>query len=634
MTIPILTRIVAGGPAAGVDFNLVASIEARAPADTDKVLGREQIFLDTSATPHALHYHSGVAANAWEQIGGAGGATVTSGTADPTGGAGGDQYLQVNASNVVESIWLNVSGTWSEFTLPSGSTLSDDDPEDVGSVASEGTGTEASRDDHVHVGVQLSDADPEDVSSAADGGSAADASRSDHVHIGGTGGGGTPQALSRFEAVTTANTTAQALAAAYADILEIAATDVFANVGAFTYATVSNITTITIPNDGLFKVTAHLKVVTGGSARSQVYLRANVLRSGVVLANSATIMGGTYVRAISGAASGIVSGTTTLLLETGDTITFQMAEESNTGNTYTIGGADSVVEIVEIPSEVRGVVGATGAAGPNGTDGSRTGGGRDGRMARMARMVQPGRNRGLDGTDGCGVLAPDGMDGADGAGAAPVQEEGTQVTATPTALNFVGDGVTATDVAGVATITIPGGGGGGGTHTEQRVLNEQPDDADADTLGKFIIEPGGNAYTTHQETVQGVPATGDFAVFSHANYIGELTGDPNPLSVPLGTYYFLTVDHRLRVTAINALNQQRWTNASWSDLLVTGGAYRGSHASDAIALFHVQQDGDVYYLPSSAAIRVVSNFVAGSNTHFEYEPQRLAFASESSRHPG
>ena len=171
------------------------------------------------------------------------------------------------------------------------------------------------------------------------------------------GSGGTPQTLSRFEAVTTANTTAQALSATYANIIEIATTDIFANEGTFTVATVSNISTITVPHGGLFKVTAHIKATTGGSARAQLYLRANVLRSGVVVANSATIMGGTYVRAISPAASGVVSGTTTLLLETGDTITFQMAEEGNTGNTYTIGGADSVVEIIEIPSEVRGVEG-------------------------------------------------------------------------------------------------------------------------------------------------------------------------------------------------------------------------------------------------------------------------------------
>ena len=176
----------------------------------------------------------------------------------------------------------------------------------------------------------------------------------------GGGGGGTPQALSRFEAVTTANTTAQALSATYADILEIATTDIFANVGGFTVATVSNISTITVPNNGLFKVTCHIKAATTGSARAVLYLRANVLRSGVAVANTATIMGGSYLRNFSNARTAILSGTTTLLLETGDTITFQMAEEANTGSTYTIGGADSVVEIVEIPSEA--FAGADGAA--------------------------------------------------------------------------------------------------------------------------------------------------------------------------------------------------------------------------------------------------------------------------------
>ena len=169
------------------------------------------------------------------------------------------------------------------------------------------------------------------------------------------GGGGTPQALSRFEAVTTVNATAQALSATYADILEIADANIFANVGAFTVATVANISTITIPNAGLFKVTCHVKVVTAGSVRAQLYMRANVLRSGVAVDDSATIMAGAYVRAIAGAQSGLASGTTTLLLEAGDTITFQAAEEVNTANTYTIGGADSVIEIIEIPSEVRGV---------------------------------------------------------------------------------------------------------------------------------------------------------------------------------------------------------------------------------------------------------------------------------------
>ena len=53
---------------------------------------------------------------------GSGGATVTSGTADPTGGANGNAYLQVNASNVLQSVWLRISGVWTEYTLPASGT--------------------------------------------------------------------------------------------------------------------------------------------------------------------------------------------------------------------------------------------------------------------------------------------------------------------------------------------------------------------------------------------------------------------------------------------------------------------------------------------------------------------------------
>ena len=92
-------------------------------------------------------------------------------------------------------------------------------------------------------------------------------------------------------------------------------------------------------------------------------MRANILRSGVVVPNSGTIMGGAYVRGQANAQTGISSGTTTLLLGVGDTLTFQMREEGNTANTYTFGGADSVVEIIEIPSQVIGVQGPPGADG-------------------------------------------------------------------------------------------------------------------------------------------------------------------------------------------------------------------------------------------------------------------------------
>jgi hypothetical protein len=44
-----------------------------------------------------------------------------------------------------------------------------------------------------------------------------------------------------------------------------------------------------------------------------------------------------------------------------------------------------------------------------------------------------------------------------GVAAVPVEDDGTQIVASPTVLNFIGDGVTVTDVGGEASIAIPGG---------------------------------------------------------------------------------------------------------------------------------------------------------------------------------
>ena len=62
---------------------------------------------------------------------------------------------------------------------------------------------------------------------------------------------------------------------------------------------------------------------------------------------------------------------------------------------------------------------------------------------------------------------------------------------------------------------------------EQRVLNQDPN-ASADTLGKFQIDPQGNAYTTTPDTEHGTAQSADFARFTHADYIGELSGRAEP----------------------------------------------------------------------------------------------------------
>ena len=91
--------------------------------------------------------------------------------------------------NTTETKTQTWNGTaWEDVGSGSGgAALSDDAPEDVGTAAA-GTGTEASRDDHVHgggtSGVSLSDDDPAAVGSAAAEGTGAEASRDDHVHVG------------------------------------------------------------------------------------------------------------------------------------------------------------------------------------------------------------------------------------------------------------------------------------------------------------------------------------------------------------------------------------------------------------------------------------------------------------------
>ena len=164
-------------------------------------------------------------------------------------------------------------------------------------------------------------------------------------------------------------------------------------------------------------------------------------------------------------------------------------------------------------------------------------------------------------------------------------------------------------------------------HPTQRVLNQDPN-ASADTEGKFQIDPQGNAYTTTPDTEHGTAQTADFARFTHADYIGELSGEPNPLAQTLGTYYFLIVDHKLQVTANNAFGQLRWQDADWSDILATGAGYRGVRGGDAGALSHIQEDGDVYFDRHSDHIRVASNFVAGVTEHINYESKRLARIEE------
>ena len=60
--------------------------------------------------------------------------------------------------------------------------------------------------------------------------------------------------------------------------------------------------------------------------------------------------------------------------------------------------------------------------------------------------------------------------GAAGGGSVPVQDEGVQVVAAPTAYNFIGTGVTVSDVGGIATVSVPGAGTTGGLYAGWQII--------------------------------------------------------------------------------------------------------------------------------------------------------------------
>ena len=99
-----------------------ADITAGTADPTGGAAGDAYIQIDGSDQVTALWWND---SGTWTEYGitgsgGGSGASITSGTADPTGGSAGDAYLQVDASNVLQSVWRNVSGTWTEYALPSG----------------------------------------------------------------------------------------------------------------------------------------------------------------------------------------------------------------------------------------------------------------------------------------------------------------------------------------------------------------------------------------------------------------------------------------------------------------------------------------------------------------------------------
>ena len=110
--------------------------------------------------------------------------------------------------------------------------------------------------------------------------------------------------------------------------------------------------------------------VTSGTERGNLYGRFNVTRSGTLVSDTAGVVGWTYARATSGVTSGYLIGGITLTLEEDDVVEYQLREDSDTGNNYTIGGDGSFLQVREVLTaivELGGGGGTTVTANPGGT---------------------------------------------------------------------------------------------------------------------------------------------------------------------------------------------------------------------------------------------------------------------------
>ena len=113
-----------------------------ADPETERLLS----FLDLNACPDngsiLKQNSSGEWSCAVDETGGSGsGSTISSGTADPTGGADGDAYIQVDGSDEIQAIWSNASGTWEEYTLPAGPAGAAGPAGPAGPAGTDGAGT-------------------------------------------------------------------------------------------------------------------------------------------------------------------------------------------------------------------------------------------------------------------------------------------------------------------------------------------------------------------------------------------------------------------------------------------------------------------------------------------------------------
>lgn len=177
-TFPLSIRYVKGRPGAGFDANLVIGGFVKNITAAGVVTIQND---DNAGSTREIQLTTG-----------GGGSSISTGTANPTGGSAGDVYLQLDASDEVQSIWQNVSGTWTEYEIPTAGTSTDDQTAaEVPTTTTDFDGSLSGADTNVQLALNTLDDADVDISSntpsnvtvgSGSSGSTGDVSDAGHVH--------------------------------------------------------------------------------------------------------------------------------------------------------------------------------------------------------------------------------------------------------------------------------------------------------------------------------------------------------------------------------------------------------------------------------------------------------------------
>ena len=178
---------------------------------------------------------------------------------------------------------------------------------------------------------------------------------------------------------------------------------------------------------------------------------------------------------------------------------------------------------------------------------------------------------------------------------------------------------------------FPDHGGGGGSNAENRVLDARDGYVAPGEGTAAKIRTGDNeAAVTWITRFAEVPSTGDFSNFVHFNYIGAFQSDPPIADYALGSIYWNIRHLKGKRQAVRPVGASvHWEDYNISNIFAGNGEYQGVWADDDEAVNHIERSSDVYFNETTNRLRLVGNYVAGSEAHIIAEWRRLLKAGDN-----